>query len=249
MQRPDFVCFHKPYGEPFYWSASERVSRRYSDDYINQHRADLKDITYADVTNQILSRPEPGKWILAKDMAKFIVKYTDGKPRFLVSLDKLKKMNHIFLIRSPARAVPSHYRLCSGEMAEITGFSYYDPAEAGYKELKLLFDHICEAAIYEDRAPLVIDAESLTREPEATLKTICKVIGAPWDERMLSWKSGRVEAFSKYPGFHMNAENSAGFNDISITKTDVKDLPDTVREAIAENMPVYEYLKTFVLKE
>src|SRR5438046_1838171 len=98
IQRPDFECVHEPYGDPFFWSISERVSRRFSDDYIYQHRAEFKDVTFVDVTNHLLSRPESGKWILAKDFAKFIVEYTDGNPKILVPLDQLKKMNHIFLI-------------------------------------------------------------------------------------------------------------------------------------------------------
>jgi hypothetical protein len=182
-------------------------------------------------------------------MAKFIIKYTDGKPKFLVSLDQLKRMNHIFLIRSPTQAVPSHYRCCTGKTGEETRFSHYDSGEAGYKELKLLFDPTRKEfeVNYEDQAPIVIKAEWLTQQPEAALKAIYRTINIPGDERMLSWKSRCVEEFSKWPGFHRDAEISTGFKDISIAKSDHELLPNIVQEAIAENT-IYEYLKGFVSK-
>lgn len=62
----------------------------------------------------------------------------------------------------------------------------------------------------------VIDAETLTREPEETLQYVCREIGVEWDAKMLSWKKGKmeefsVEEFSKWPGFHNDAENCTGF--------------------------------------
>ncbi len=40
---------------------------------------------------------------------------------------------HSFLIRDPKKAIPSLYRV--SENTEIQGWDYFDPSEAGFKEL------------------------------------------------------------------------------------------------------------------
>jgi hypothetical protein len=85
---------------------------------------------------------------------------------------------------------------------------------------------------------------TLTGDPDATLWYVCEQIGVDWDPKMLSWKSGPVEEFSKWPGFHKDAENSTGFGN---HKAD-EEFPEIVHQTIKENMPVYEYLKGFAFK-
>jgi len=159
-------------------------------------------------------------------------------------------MNHIFLIRSPTLACPSYYRCCVGDARKETNFTHYDPEEAGYRELRSLFDSIRKSNVTGDSSALVvIDAETLTSNPEATLKRVCEKIGLEWDEKMLSWKSGRVEEFAKWPGFHKDAENSTGFQKkVNGHHKEDSELPEIVHQTIKENMPVYEYLKEFALK-
>jgi hypothetical protein len=75
-------------------------------------------------------------------------------------------MNHIFLIRSPELACPSYFRCCVGDAAKETGFSHYDPDEAGYRELCALFDHVWKHGFNGSNAVVVIDAETLTGDPD-----------------------------------------------------------------------------------
>lgn len=251
-QREDFKCLHEPYGEPFHYNLEERLSQRYTDEEIRRDFADRMDITYGEITNELLSPQGDGKRNFGKDMAQYIVKCAANKGQedeFVVSLEDLRKMNHIFLIRSPKLACPSYYRCCVGDASKDTGFSHYDPEEAGYRELRSLFDHINKHGINESNAIVVVDAETLTTDPERTLRYICEKIGVNWDSKMLSWKSGKVDEFSKWPGFHKDAENSTGFQ-AKVNGNHEKDgeLPEIVHETIAENMPVYEYLKSFAFK-
>ncbi|WFD02117.1 hypothetical protein MOBT1_000796 [Malassezia obtusa] len=53
----------------------------------------------------------------------------------------LQRFQHTFLIRTPEKSIPSYYK-CTQEKA--AGFDYFDPSEAGYKELKLLYDWIAD---------------------------------------------------------------------------------------------------------
>jgi hypothetical protein len=248
MQRADFKCLHEPYGEPFHYNLEERLSQRYTDEEIKRDHGDKMGITYGQVTNELVSPVDEGKRIFSKDMAQYIVKVRSGETEFKVSVEQLKKMNHIFLIRSPRLACPSYYRCCVGDSSKETNFSHYDPEEAGYKELRTLFDEVKDHGINGSNALVVIDAETLTSDPETTLRHVCEKIGVEWDLRMLSWKSGKVEEFSKWPGFHKDAENSTGFKTRENgNHTMDEDLPEIVHRTIGENMPIYEYLKGFTL--
>lgn len=59
--------------------------------------------------------------------------------------------------------------------------------------------------------PPLIDASDLLAEPPKVISQYCGSIGVPFDEGMLSWKSGQVKAFSSWQGYHTAAENSTGF--------------------------------------
>jgi len=244
MERKDFKCLHEPYGEPFHYNLCERISQRYTDEEIKRDHADKMDITYAQVTNQLLTPQTDGKRVFSKDMAQYIVKGDE----VIVTLDNLQKMHHVFLIRSPKLACPSYYRCCVGDAATETNFSHYDPEEAGYRELRTLFDYIRENKVNGNTSLVMIDADTLTANPEATLKYVCEKVGLEWDPGMLSWEKGKVEEFSKWPGFHRDAENSTGFKATTGNHKNDADLPDIVHQTIEENLPVYEYLKSFAFK-
>lgn len=95
-------------------------------------------------------------------------------------------ISHTFLIRSPVKAVPSYYRLCTAPGNEGTGFEYYDPEEAGYHELRQLHDFLRE----QGQDPLVIESENLLKDPEGVMKMWCEEVGIEFDEKMLSWETG-----------------------------------------------------------
>lgn len=247
MQRPDFKCLHEPYGDPFHFNPSERLSNRYTEEEIRSDHADKMGIRYADVTRELLGSPGDGKRIFSKDMAQYIV--SPDEEKVIVTLENLRKMNHIFLIRSPKLSCPSYYRCCMGDAIKETNFKDYDPKEAGYRELRILFDYIRKHGINGTSSMILIDAEALTANPEEILKYVCEELGVDWDPKMLSWKSEKVQEFAKWPGFHKDAENSTGFK-AQVNGDHEKDseLPEIVHQTIAENMPIYEYLKSFGLR-
>lgn len=91
-------------------------------------------------------------------------------------------INHTFLIRHPQKAVPSYARLCYP--GAPTGFDYFDPAEMGYKELRLLFDFIREET---GRTPLLIESEELLAMPVKVVRGWCEHVGIEFTEGMLEW--------------------------------------------------------------
>lgn len=101
-------------------------------------------------------------------------------------------IHHTFLIRHPSKAIPSYERLCFP--GSDTGFDYFDPEEAGYRELRMLFDVVRESNQQHGRpAPLLIESEELLRDPETLMKVWCDDCGIDFDKSMLTWNEGTRE--------------------------------------------------------
>lgn len=127
--------------------------------------------------------------------------------------EMLRGFHWTFLIRHPRRSIPSYYRCTIPPLSELTGFDEFMPSEAGYDELRRLFDYLLDQGIIGpakagDEAPLdealndtsseqggardrcsitVIDADDLLNSPEAILKTYCKEVGIDYSPSMLQW--------------------------------------------------------------
>lgn len=71
---------------------------------------------------------------------------TSGNPTVL-PLETLKKYHFTFLIRHPRRGIPSYYRCCIPPLDEVTGFKNFMSNEAGYLELRVLFDYLKEQGL------------------------------------------------------------------------------------------------------
>lgn len=138
----------------------------------------------------------------------------------------LQRFQHTFLIRTPEKSIPSYYK-CTQEKA--AGFDFFDPAEAGYKELKLLYDWIADPSStfhqpadaderyasfpVQEQAmpPPLVSASVLLENPGAVLEQYCGALGVPFDESMLSWNPGAVDIWAKWGKYHESAEGSSGF--------------------------------------
>ncbi|KAL4956812.1 hypothetical protein BDW69DRAFT_157860 [Aspergillus filifer] len=64
-----------------------------------------------------------------------------------------------FLIRDPHYSVPSYYRCTIPPLDATTGFTYYDPLEAGYDEMRRFFEYL--------RAEGLVGPHVATREQDA----------------------------------------------------------------------------------
>lgn len=113
-------------------------------------------------------------------------------------------------------------------MVERTGFDHFMPEEAGYDELRRLFDYlkdtglvgpkICTQTPDIDLKPgqveiCILDADDMLDDPEGYLRKYCESIGLDFNEAMLNWDSEEShqfarEQFEKWDGFHDDAINS-----------------------------------------
>lgn len=127
----------------------------------------------------------------------------------------LSRFHFTFLIRHPRSSIPSYYRCTLEPLRAMTGWEHFDPAEAGYSELRRFFDYVREKGLVgpkmagstagnvngtngtnngvhghttENEVEIcVIDADDLLDDPYGTIEAYCKSVGIPYSERMLKW--------------------------------------------------------------
>jgi hypothetical protein len=60
----------------------------------------------------------------------------------VIPAEMLAEFHFTFLIRDPHSSIPSYYRCTIPPLAKLTGFSNFDPLEAGYDEVRRVFDYL-----------------------------------------------------------------------------------------------------------
>ncbi|KAK1964697.1 hypothetical protein LY78DRAFT_132516 [Colletotrichum sublineola] len=134
-----------------------------------------------------------------------------GNPTVL-PLDVLRKFQWTFLIRHPRRSIPSYYRCTVPPLDEVTGFSNFSPSEAGYDELRRLFDFLVRERVVDEKDLMVIDADDLLDNPEGVIKAYCAHVGLDFSDNMLNWSDEDTkfaqDKFAKWNGFHDDALSS-----------------------------------------
>ncbi|KAF2216167.1 hypothetical protein CERZMDRAFT_55902 [Cercospora zeae-maydis SCOH1-5] len=155
---------------------------------------------------------------------------TEGKNPTVVPREVLEKFHFTFLIRHPRSAIPSYYRCCIPPLVERTHFTPFMPEEAGYDELRRLFDYLKDEGIVGPKIAgrdgelkegqveiCVIDADDMLDDPEGILRQYCESIGLDFSQAMLQWDSEESHAFAKE-----QFEKWNGFHDDAINSTDLK---------------------------
>lgn len=149
-----------------------------------------------------------------------------GNPT-VVPKELLKKFHFTFLIRHPRSSIPSYYRCCVPPLDAVTGFYNFMPNEAGYDELRRVFDYLrSENIVGPARAGenggsmkdgqvsiTVVDADDLLDNPHGIIEAYCKEVGLNYSPSMLNWDNEddhkhAKDAFEKWNGFHNDAIGS-----------------------------------------
>lgn len=148
-----------------------------------------------------------------------------GNPT-VVPKEILQKFHFAFLIRHPRSSIPSYYHCTIPPQSSITGFYNFMPSEAGYDELRRVFDYLKNEkqvgpSIAGEHGELrngevsitVVDADDLLDNPNGIIKAFCEEVGIDYSPEMLKWgdeesQKRAKDAFEKWPGFHTSAINS-----------------------------------------
>lgn len=59
----------------------------------------------------------------------------------------MRKFHYTFLIRDPHYSIPSYYRCTIPPLDDVTGFHEFYPSEAGYDEVRRVFDYLVSTGL------------------------------------------------------------------------------------------------------
>jgi hypothetical protein len=209
MARGDHVVFDEPFSSSYYYGPDRRSARFSESEPDSSAENVLKKIEQA-----ALERP-----VFVKDMAYHVAGL--ASPAFAA------RFTNTFLIRDPARSLPSLARMWPDFTTE----------EAGYDALAALVDH-AEAA---GQDPVVIDSDDLCRAPEAVVAAWCNRVDLPFDPSALSWAPGMQEEWRLWPDWYGATSRSTGFRPPDGGRPEVEG--GRVRAAYERCLPVYEALR------
>lgn len=175
----------------------------------------------------------------------FATEYEPDNPT-VVPRKLLQQFHWTFLIRHPRSSIPSYYRCCIPPLDEVTGFHEFRPDEAGYDELRRLFEYLTQiglvgpnlhgrpgsANISANGSPqngtnshstrpvpdiCVIDADDLLDNPEGIIEAFCENVGIEYSPQMLIWDDEESHRFARE-----QFEKWMGFHEDAINSKDLK---------------------------
>jgi hypothetical protein len=209
IERGDHEVFDEPFSEHYYFGR-DKVSPRF---------AEVRpDVTPAAILERIDEAAGRGP-VFLKDMAYHVTGL--ASPAFA------GRFTNTFLIRDPARSLPSLARM----------WSDFTDEEAGYAALAALVEH-AEAAGQE---PVVIDSDDLCRAPQAVVAAWCERVGIRFDPSALSWAPGMREEWRLWPDWYGATSRSTGFRPPGDESPALEGA--RVRAAYERCLPVYEALR------
>ena len=149
--------------------------------------------------------------------------------------DWIVQCRNAFLIRAPEDVLASYVEKRSDVALE----------DIGFVQQREIFEREADRL---GRAPPVIDAADVLRDPRGTLSALCRALDIPFTERMLSWPPGcRTTDGAWAPAWYDAVERSTGFapprSPVSFDR-----LRDDLKPFAAAARPHYERLAALRLQ-
>jgi len=136
------------------------------------------------------------------------------------------EMDNVFLIRDPKQLIASFAQVIEEPTLLDIGI------EIEYRIFQYLQDH--------GKPTVVIDSNEVLKNPEYVLGKLCKQLGIPFDNNMISWKKGAREedgVWAKY--WYKNVHQSTGFIK---QKSSDRPLPDRLLPLLNQAQKYYDLL-------
>ncbi len=218
--RGDFNCFHEPFGEVWYQGENPDWPRLAPDSLRTPG------LTYESAWTDLQAAAAAGP-VFTKDFPHYLVSPTAN----FGGDDFLRRFNHSFLIRHPAKTVMSMFK----------HWPDFHDAEVGLVEQRALFDRLTD--LYESPPP-VIDSDDLLADPAGIVAAWCQAMGISFKPEALSWEPGDRDEVSWWDGgsFHDNLRNSSGLKPQPRTSADLSEAPTRVQELVESILPHYEHM-------
>ena len=167
---------------------------------------------------------------LGRDRPVFVKEVLDYEYTYLLDHpEELAPLTHTFMVRHPRQTIASHYAV----KRTVTS------PEIGYERLWELFELARSAT---GRPPLVLRAERLLEDPAKVTRTFCSYAGLPFLSEALTWDSGDRPEWQRHRAWHVDAIESAGFQDRRNAYPDTVDNNATLTSFYDHHLPFYERL-------
>jgi len=209
--------------EPLYahYLKATGVAHPGRDDVIAAHESDWRAVA------AYLTGPVPGGravWY-QKHMAHHLLP--------VVGRDWLDALTHAFLVREPDEMVASL----------LLTFPEAGLADTGLPQQCEIFDRVAGRL---GRAPPVVLASDVLKDPAATLEALCDALRIPFRNEMLAWPAGRRDTDGAWaPHWYATVEASTGFEPYRRRHVE---LDDAAARLVDECLPFYEKLYALRLK-
>lgn len=219
-QRGDFHTFHEPFGKSFYLS-EDRKSTRAAD------QPPQADLNYQAILSLLNShKGKDGCSVFIKDLSYHMEGIFDEA--------FLSHFHNVFLIRDPAKTLPSLYSVLPDFTAE----------EIGYETQYRMYQLALESS--NGLPPLIIDADDLVTHTEGVVRGFCEHLGIPFIAESLRWEN--IPASTKLTWWiggdehHGNLKVSTGFRSKRFKDyADISEIPK-LSKAYEECLPYYQTL-------
>lgn len=159
--------------------------------------------------------------------------------------DMLRQFHFTFLIRDPHYSIPSYYRCTIPPLDKVTGFYEFYSSEAGYDEVRRVFDYLVTSGIVgptfasapstpakasnefrslnrNDKSTqnlniCVIDADDLLDNPRQMIEAYCDAVGLDFTPEMLHWEDEENQKRAREA-----FEKWPGFHEDAIDSTELR---------------------------
>lgn len=180
----------------------------------------------------------------------------------------LRKFHYTFLIRDPHYSIPSYYRCTIPPLDKVTGFYQFYPSEAGYDEVRRVFDYLVTTGTVgptfagkaengeinsvstngvngasHDEIPdiCVVDADDLLDNPYEMVEAYCATVGLKYTPEMLHWEDEANQKKAREA-----FEKWRGFHEDAIDSTELR--PRTHKAKKTEDEFDREWTQKYGLK-
>jgi len=228
MQRQDINVGHELLSAP-YLKKHKRIANA-----VIEASAQAVPISGEDSYQQTLyhlARRSGGKRLFSKELICFFDEQA-------ITDNWLKQFYHVFLVRDPASALRSLWRV-SGHGPT----TYYDPDEVDFQKLARVYNRVCQVCGID--STMVMDADDdLIDDTEITLRRFCQATDLPFSPAMLKWNAEPVSQWETWKGWHEDAANSSNFEVRAHHQTDVpNEISGDIKKRAAYLQPFHDAFK------
>lgn len=217
-QRPDTTVYDEPLYAHYLSKTPARAYHPGSDEVIATMENDGET-----VVRELILGPQPTPVVFFKHMTHHLF---DLDPGFL------DQTVNVLLTRDPVDMLPSYAAVVEHPTLKDVGYAHH------VELLETLRDR--------GQSPPVLDSKQVLLDPRGVLSELCRRIGIPFHENMLSWEAGpRPEDGCWAPYWYASVHRSTGF---SPYRPKTAPFPPHLEPLLAECRPFYARLQAAAIK-